>query len=57
MRHTDIGADAGAPTHGRTDDDGHVRSFTVDGRTVLFDVDDAERWIESDAAVDPTRIA
>lgn len=34
------------------DDSRRVRSLTTDGQTVVFDADDATRWIQSDTAVD-----
>lgn len=41
-----------APNDGRENEESDVIAFTLDDRTVLFDSDDAARWLVSDASVD-----
>lgn len=49
MTDSDIPADA--PTHAKQNDDYQICAFTLSGRTVFFDVDDSERWIQSSTTV------
>lgn len=51
MTDSNHGSDADAQTTEQQCDDDRVRSFTLDDQTVLYDVEDAERWIQSDTAV------
>lgn len=44
-------ADAGEPIHDHPGDD-RIDAFEMTDRTVLYDPEDADRWIQSDAAVD-----
>jgi hypothetical protein len=52
MHNPDNSSDAGAPTHGQTSDDSQLRSFALTGLLVVYDVEDARRWIQSDTTVD-----
>lgn len=52
MRNPNNDSSADAPTHGRQDGDGKIGTFVLDGKTIMFDRDDAARWLESDTTVD-----
>lgn len=57
MSNPDNSSDTDEPTHGQQDDDSRIDSFIMNDQTVLFDVDDAECWIQSDTAVDLADVA
>lgn len=52
MSKSNDGSSSNAPTHGQQGGDGKLCTFTLDDKTVLFDGDDAGRWIQSDTTVD-----
>lgn len=52
MRNPNNNSSTDAPTHGRQDGDSKFCTFVLDGKTILFDRDDAARWLESDTTVD-----
>jgi len=47
----DIGSDTGVLPGDNASDGFHVRTLVIDGETVLFDIEDHQRWLQSDSAV------
>lgn len=52
MRNPNDNSSTDAPTHGRQGGDGKICTFVLGGKTILFDREDATRWLESDTTVD-----
>jgi hypothetical protein len=52
MSDTDNNPTASAPTDGHQTDDDSICAIPLNGNTVLFDANYAERWIQSDTVVD-----
>lgn len=54
MAHNDNDANPDEPTNEQQPNDSLVRSFTFEGKTVLYDPEIPERFIQSDTAVELT---